>query len=109
MGKRRRFTNEFKFEAVQLAERGDTPVAQVARKYPSASLCACPYETACQPSPVKCPGDVGLREGTAASAVVALAGPRSTAFRILGPSRRRGVHEGREYDKGGRTSILGSR
>ena len=32
MGKRRRFTNEFKLEAVQLAERGDTPVAQVARE-----------------------------------------------------------------------------
>ena len=31
MGKRREFTNEFKFEVVQLAERGDVPVAQVAR------------------------------------------------------------------------------
>ena len=28
---RRRFTNEFKLEAVKLAERGDVPVAQVAR------------------------------------------------------------------------------
>jgi len=32
MGKRRKFTNEFKLEAVRLAERGDTPVAQVARE-----------------------------------------------------------------------------
>ena len=32
MGKRRKFTNEFKLEAVQLTERGDTPVAQVARE-----------------------------------------------------------------------------
>jgi len=32
MGKRRQFTNEFKLEAVKLAERGDTPVAQVARE-----------------------------------------------------------------------------
>ena len=31
MGKRRRFTNEFKLEAVRLAERGEVPVAQVAR------------------------------------------------------------------------------
>ncbi len=31
MRKRREFTNEFKLEAVRLAERGDTPVAQVAR------------------------------------------------------------------------------
>ena len=31
MGKRRKFTNEFKMEAVKLAERGDVPVAQVAR------------------------------------------------------------------------------
>jgi transposase len=31
MRKRREFTNEFKVEAVKLAERGDTPVAQVAR------------------------------------------------------------------------------
>jgi hypothetical protein len=109
MGKRRRFTNEFKLEAVQLAERGDTPVAQVARKYPSASLCACPYETACQPSPVKCPGDVGLREGPTASTVVALAGPRSTASSILSASHRRGMHEGREYDERDRWRVLGGR
>ena len=32
MGKRREFTNEFKLEAVRLAERGDAPVAQVARE-----------------------------------------------------------------------------
>lgn len=32
MGTRRKFTNEFKLEAVKLAERGDTPVAQVARE-----------------------------------------------------------------------------
>ena len=32
MGTRRKFTNEFKLEAVRLAERGDTPVAQVARE-----------------------------------------------------------------------------
>lgn len=32
MGKRRKFTNEFKLEAVKLAECGDTPVAQVARE-----------------------------------------------------------------------------
>jgi transposase len=32
MGKRRKFTNEFKLEAVRLAERGDVPVAQVARE-----------------------------------------------------------------------------
>ena len=31
MRQRREFTNEFKLEAVRLAERGDTPVAQVAR------------------------------------------------------------------------------
>ena len=31
MGKRRKFTNEFKMEAVKLAERGEVPVAQVAR------------------------------------------------------------------------------
>jgi len=31
MRERREFTNEFKLEAVKLAERGDTPVAQVAR------------------------------------------------------------------------------
>ena len=31
MGQRRQFTNEFKLEAVRLAERGDLPVAQVAR------------------------------------------------------------------------------
>jgi transposase len=31
MGKRRRYTNEFKSEAVKLAERGEAPVAQVAR------------------------------------------------------------------------------
>ncbi len=31
MGKRRQFTNEFKLEAVKLAERGESPVAQVAR------------------------------------------------------------------------------
>jgi transposase-like protein len=31
MRKRREFTNEFKMEAVQLAERGDVPVTQVAR------------------------------------------------------------------------------
>ena len=31
MRKRREFTNEFKLEAVKLAERGDVPVAQVAR------------------------------------------------------------------------------
>ncbi len=29
MGKRRKFTNEFKLEAVKLAERGETPIAQV--------------------------------------------------------------------------------
>jgi len=32
MGKRRKFTNEFKLEAVRLTERGDVPVAQVARE-----------------------------------------------------------------------------
>ena len=32
MGKRRKFTNEFKLEAVRLAERGEMPVAQVARE-----------------------------------------------------------------------------
>jgi len=32
MRERRKFTNEFKMEAVKLAERGDTPVAQVARE-----------------------------------------------------------------------------
>jgi transposase len=32
MRERRKFTNEFKVEAVRLAERGDTPVAQVARE-----------------------------------------------------------------------------
>ena len=32
MGKRRKFTNEFKLEAVKLAERGEAPVAQVARE-----------------------------------------------------------------------------
>ena len=32
MGKRRKFTNEFKVEAVRLAERGEVPVAQVARE-----------------------------------------------------------------------------
>ena len=31
MRKRREFTNEFKLEAVKLAEKGDVPVAQVAR------------------------------------------------------------------------------
>lgn len=31
MRKRREFTNEFKLEAVKLAEGGNTPVAQVAR------------------------------------------------------------------------------
>lgn len=31
MRKRREFTNEFKLEAVKLAERGEVPVAQVAR------------------------------------------------------------------------------
>jgi len=31
MSKRRRFTNEFKLEAVKLAERGDIPVAKVAQ------------------------------------------------------------------------------
>ena len=31
MRKRRKFTNEFKLEAVKLAERGEVPVAQVAR------------------------------------------------------------------------------
>ena len=31
MAKKRTFTNEFKLEAVRLAERGDIPVAQVAR------------------------------------------------------------------------------
>ncbi len=31
MSKRRRFTNEFKLEAVKLAERGDLPVAKVAQ------------------------------------------------------------------------------
>ena len=31
MGKRREFTNEFKLDAVKLAERGEVPVAQVAR------------------------------------------------------------------------------
>ena len=30
MRKRRQFSNEFKLEAVKLAERGDVPVAQVA-------------------------------------------------------------------------------
>ena len=32
MGKRRKFTSELKLEAVRLAERGDVPVAQVARE-----------------------------------------------------------------------------
>ncbi len=32
MRKRRKFTNEFKMEAVKLAERGEVPVAQVARE-----------------------------------------------------------------------------
>jgi len=32
MRKRRQFTNEFKLEAVRLAERGEVPVAQVARE-----------------------------------------------------------------------------
>ena len=32
MGKRRKFANEFKLEAVKLAERGEMPVAQVARE-----------------------------------------------------------------------------
>ena len=32
MGKRRQFTNEFKLEAVKLAERGERPIAQVARE-----------------------------------------------------------------------------
>ncbi len=32
MRQRREFTNEFKLEAVKLAERGDVPVAQVARE-----------------------------------------------------------------------------
>jgi transposase len=31
MRKRRQFSNEFKLEAVKLAERGDLPVAQVAK------------------------------------------------------------------------------
>jgi len=31
MGKRRKFTNEFKLEAVKLAEKGEVPVSQVAR------------------------------------------------------------------------------
>lgn len=31
MGKRRKFTNEFKLEAVRLAERGEVSAAQVAR------------------------------------------------------------------------------
>jgi len=31
MKKRREFTNEFKLEAVRLAEEGKTPIAQVAR------------------------------------------------------------------------------
>ncbi len=31
MRKRREFTNEFKLDAVKLAERGEVPVAQVAR------------------------------------------------------------------------------
>jgi transposase len=31
MRKRREFTNEFKLEAVKLAEKGDVPVSQVAR------------------------------------------------------------------------------
>ena len=31
MRKRRKFTNEFKLEAVKLAERGDIPVSQLAR------------------------------------------------------------------------------
>ena len=32
MRKRRKATNEFKLEAVRLAERGDVPVAQVSRE-----------------------------------------------------------------------------
>jgi transposase len=32
MGKGRQYTNEFKLEAVRLAERGDRPVAQIARE-----------------------------------------------------------------------------
>jgi len=32
MRKRREFTNEFKLEAVKLAERGERPVTQVARE-----------------------------------------------------------------------------
>jgi len=32
MGKRRKFTNEFKLEAVKLAESGKAPVAQTARE-----------------------------------------------------------------------------
>ena len=32
MRERRKFTNEFKLEAVKLAESGDRPVAQVARE-----------------------------------------------------------------------------
>ena len=32
MRERRKFTNEFKLEAVKLAERGDVPVSQVARE-----------------------------------------------------------------------------
>jgi len=32
MRERRKFTNEFKLEAVGLAERGDRPIAQVARE-----------------------------------------------------------------------------
>lgn len=32
MGRRRQFTNEFKLEAVRLAEGGDVPVSQVARE-----------------------------------------------------------------------------
>ena len=32
MGRRRKFTNEFKLEAVRLAKRGGVPVAQVARE-----------------------------------------------------------------------------
>jgi len=39
MGKRRKFTNEFKLEAVKLAERGEVSVAQVASSGYYAWLC----------------------------------------------------------------------
>ena len=42
MGKRRKFTNEFKMEAVKLAERGEVPVAQVARDLDlNETVCGC--------------------------------------------------------------------